>query len=64
MFGRSSNEYVGSFRLRGSLEEGGVSSMCVWPFGVILIVVGRVGGGGRGVLPFFALGEGRGVVGG
>jgi hypothetical protein len=41
-----------------------VSSVCVWPFGVILIVVGRVGGGGRGVLPFFALGEGRGVVGG
>ena len=35
--------------------------MCVWPFGVIVIVVGRVGGGGRGVLPFFALGEGRGV---
>ena len=40
-----------------------MSSVCVWPFGVILIVVGRVGGGGRGVLPFFALGEGRRVVG-
>jgi hypothetical protein len=38
--------------------------MCVRPFGGIVIVVGHVGGGGRGVLPFFALGEGMRVVGG